>query len=155
MRESTDYYMYVSTYTQGDPKDRLKTEKRPKQVKEFLAYGRILGRRPQMKSVEEYGQAWNGWHEELKVKANYEDMQKGGGNGIFLLVLGLRWWGDASNELNEGEEKTKSNSRLREAITELDQSMAGILKLGALQAENEVTEDEEIDMEIELRNKKR
>ena len=55
MTESTDYYMYVSTYTQGDPKDRLKTEKRPKQVKEFLAYGQILGRRPQMKSVEEYG----------------------------------------------------------------------------------------------------
>jgi hypothetical protein len=44
MRESTDYYMYVSTYTQGDPKDCLKVEKWPKNVKEFLAYERILGR---------------------------------------------------------------------------------------------------------------
>ncbi len=147
--------MYVSTYTQGDPKDRLKTEKRPKQVKEFLAYGRILGRRPQMKSVEEYGWAWNGWHEELKVKANYKDMQKGGGNGMFLLVLVLHWWGDASDKLNEGEDKTKLNGRLKEAIAELDQSMAGILKLGALRAENKVSEDEEFDMEIETHNKKR
>jgi hypothetical protein len=113
---------------QGDHNDRLKTTSRPEQVGEFLSWHRQLERQPAIKNLETYGKTWEGWHSELRKKDSYEDMAKGGGNGIFLLILALRWWMDVNDESEEGGAKTKRNERLAKALKGLEQSMGGILE---------------------------
>ncbi len=84
--------------------------RRPKQVAEFLAYHRQLGRRPGLGSIREYAKSWEAWNKELKMKEDYEDMVKGGGNGVFILILTLRWLMDTSHSLEEGDLKHWSNN---------------------------------------------
>ncbi len=75
-----------------------------------MAYHRRLDRRPRIGDMQEYGLSWEAWHEELKANAGYKDMVKGGGNGIFLLILAFRWWADAADELEDGELKEWSTT---------------------------------------------
>ncbi len=64
-----------------------------------MGYHRKLERRPKIDDVQEYGIVWEAWHAELKSGPGYKEMAKGGGNGIFLLILALRWWVDMVDEL--------------------------------------------------------
>lgn len=82
-------------------------------------------------------------------------MVKGGGNGVFLLVLTLRWWADVTNTLEDGDVKERSNRRVGEAMNELEESMTGILESGALQRGNQEPESEEEDIALQSRAKKR
>ena len=140
---------------QGDHNDCLKTLHRPKQVGEFLAWHRQLERRPYIRNVEQYGSVWLGWHKALKERAGYQDMVKGGGNGIFLLILALRWWMDCTDEMEAGAAKERSNKRLEDAVCELDDSLAGIHGSGALNGADEGGDSEEDMSETERRPRKR
>ncbi len=140
---------------QGDHKDRLRTLNRPKQVGEFLAWHRQLDRHPHIRNIAQYGSLWTAWHEELKVLPGHQDMIKGGGNGVFLLILTLRWWMDYTDEMEAGEAKESSNNRLEGAVRELDESLAAIHGSGALTGDNEGTRSEEDVSETESRPTKR
>ncbi len=121
---------------------------------EFFGYHRRLNRRPRLENVQEYGNSWEAWHEELKAEEGYRGMVKGGGNGIFLLPLSLRWWADATDELEEGGPKVWSNNQLRLAMRDLDKSMAGILKSSSLEKAMHGSEIEEEDSDLEIQPKK-
>ncbi len=99
---------------------------------EFLSWHRQLERQPRISNVWEYGNSWTAWHGELKAGYGYCDMVKGGGNGIFLVVLTLRWWADVTDELEDGNVKEWSNSRLGVAMRELEESMTGVLESSTL-----------------------
>ncbi len=77
----------------------------PKQVSEFLGWHRQLEQHPHIGSIQKYGDIWLGWHQELKKREGYQDMIKGKGNCIFLLILALRWWMDKTDEMEAGEQK--------------------------------------------------
>jgi hypothetical protein len=129
----------------------LKTKHRPKQVFEFLAWHRQLERRPAIKDVGEYGDTWVAWYHELKAKPNYQDMIKGGGNGIFLLILTLKWWADETDELDEGNAKDQSNNRLKEVISELARCMTEIIETGTFESTTQASARLESDSETETR----
>lgn len=112
-----------------------------------MTWHRRLDRRPELGNVEKYGQAWIGWHEELRAKAGYEDMVKGGGNGIFLLILSLRWWADSTDTLEEGLAKDLSKRKLKVAIGELEETLARVLGSRALHQAIEGPEKRAEDME--------
>lgn len=116
---------------QGDLKDWLITVNQPDQVGEFMAYHRRLDRRPRIKDLQEYGVSWEAWHKELKYNG-YKYMAKGGGNGVFLLILAFRWWIDAADKLPESDLKDWSSNRLTLVMKDLDKSMAGVLGSSAL-----------------------
>ncbi len=102
-------------------------------MQEFMAYHRRLDCQPRIKDIQEYGLSWEAWHEELKAKAGYRVIVKGGDNSISLLILAFRWWADAVDELEDGDFKVWSMMRVGIAMKELDSSMTGILESGALE----------------------
>ncbi len=128
---------------------------RPKQVFEFLGWHRQLERRPHIENIQKYGDMWLGWHQELKKREDYQDMIKGGGNGIFLLILALRWWMDETDEMEVGERQEWSNKRLDSAVRELEESLAGICGSDALKRALEYATSEEEDSEVESSPMKR
>ncbi len=78
-------------------------------------------------------------------------MIKGGGNGIFLLILTLKWWADKTDELDEGNAKDQSNKRLKESISELGICMAEILETGTFQSTIQASARLDSDSETETR----
>lgn len=82
-------------------------------------------------------------------------MVKGGGNSIFLLILAFRWWADAADELEDGELKEWSTTRLGLTMKELDDSMRGILESSALEQAMEGDYSAKEDSEVEIRPRKR
>jgi hypothetical protein len=131
------------------------TVNRPKQVAEFFAYHRQLDRRPGMGNIQEYANSWEAWHKELKTKEDYEDMVKGGGNGVFILILTLRWWMDTSDSLEEGDLKDWSNDRIQVVLKGLNESMAGTLGSAALQRAIQMPESDGDDSGLGIHPKKK
>lgn len=120
----------------------MKTTSCPGQVGEFLSWHRQLEWQLAIRNLEMYGKTWEGWHTELRKEDDYEDMVKGGGNGIFLLILALRWWMDTNNKSEEGKAKTKRNERLTKVLKGLEQLMGSIIESRVLKTgveEMEVT----------------
>lgn len=122
---------------------------RPKQVFEFLGWHRQLERGPHIENIQKYGDMWLGWHWELKKREDYQDMIKGGGNGIFLLILALRWWMDKTDKMEVGEQQEWSIKQLDSAVRELEESLAGICESDALKRALEYATSEEEDSEVE------
>ncbi len=100
--------------------------------------------------MQEYGLFYEAWHKELKAKAAYRDMVKGGGNSISLLILTFRWWADAADELEDGDFKVWSTMQVGLAMKELGGSMTGIFESGALEqvmaGQCSMGEDSEVDI---------
>lgn len=111
-----------------------------------MGYHRKLERRPKIEDVQEYGLVWEAWHAELRSKPGYKEMVKGGGNGIFMLILAFRWWVDTVDELEEGNEKEEAANRIEQAIQELNASLTGILRSEALEQATRENEDVEEEM---------
>lgn len=88
------------------------------------------------------------------MRPGHQDLLKGGGNGIFLLILSLKWWMDHTDEMEAGELKEWSNQRLKCALHELDQSLSAIHASGALNGmlagcDEEAASEEDSDVELE------
>lgn len=78
-------------------------------------------------------------------------MIKGGGNGIFLLILTLKWWADETDELDEGNAKDQSNNRLKEVISELARCMTEIIETSTFESTTQASARLESDSETETR----
>lgn len=82
-------------------------------------------------------------------------MVKGGGNGLFLLILALRWWMDASDALEDRDLRRWSSNQIQVDLRNLDESMAGILDSTTLQQAMQALESDSEDSDLGMRPKKK
>ena len=98
---------------------------RPEEINIWLKYGRKLNGMPDLSpSVSEFSAAWKKWWSHLQPEwrgtgpefstdirgfGTWHELQKGGQNGFYLVLLSYCWWGAAaSDEHGNGIEPTYS-----------------------------------------------
>ena len=81
---------------------------RPEEIEWWMRRGRKYNRTPQIKDVAAFGASWMDWwakmqpprrgttwpfpHTPLRDQWQWNDLRKGGSNGLFLAIISLSWW---------------------------------------------------------------
>ena len=88
----------------------LSVKGHPEEIHQWLKYGRQFDKPPLIEHSKDYGIAWLAWWRSLQPKWRIGDgilppavyscesldwgaLQKSGKNGLFIMLMGMVWWG--------------------------------------------------------------
>jgi hypothetical protein len=129
---------------------------RPDEINTWLKHGRKLHAVPKV-SLEEFSAAWKKWWAHLQPEwrgegpdfsydlpedAQWPELQKGGSNGFYLLLLSYGWWGAATTDDNDvpiEPQYSEWKDSFLDIVWVLDQMVSGL----ALQSRKRAREEEE------------
>ena len=128
---------------------------RPEEVNSWLKYGRKYHAMPSVDgTVDKFGDTWMKWWAHLQPEwrggndgfstdapddADWTELQKGGANGFFLILMSVCWWGAAVLDDN-GEEIEPAYSKWLKAIEDVQWVLESMVE--GLETSNKRTRDE-------------
>jgi len=112
----------------------INNQERPDEVSTWLKNGRKLHATPAIQSVEVFGTAWLKWWVHLQPQwrgkepdlscdvpedGQWQGLQKGGPNGLYLVLLSYFWWG-AYALTRDGEEIEPAHTKWCEQFDDIE-----------------------------------